>query len=166
VRRDDVVALFDYSYWANHQILAAAADLPEEELTRSPTLTWRSLRDTLVFALDVERSWRGRLRGAPPEEWDTSLRPQDYPTLSDLVEHWRRDEAEMRAWIQGLDDRTLSTVVDLGPRDRFPLWYFLMHMITHSAHQRRDAALLLRRAGREPPELDFLYYADSSSIGS
>jgi uncharacterized damage-inducible protein DinB len=35
-----------------------------------------------------------------------------------------------------------------------------MHILTHSAHQRRDAILLLKEAGREPAEIDFLYYAD------
>jgi uncharacterized damage-inducible protein DinB len=160
VRQDDIEVLFDYSYWANRQILAAAAELPEEQLITQASCTVRDLRDTLVFTLDVERSWRGRLRGEPREGWDTSLRSQDYPTVADLAEHWRRDEAEMRAWLHDLDDRTLSSTIDLGPKDRFPLWCFLVHVLTHSAHQRRDAALLLREAGREPPELDFLYYAD------
>lgn len=160
MHQDDVVALFDYNYWANRQILAATAELPPEELTRPPMFTWRNLRDTLVFTLDVEGSWRARLRGEPRERWDTSLRSEDYPTLTDLAEHWGRDEADMREWLQSLDDSTLSNIVDLGPKDRFPLWYFLMHIVTHSAHQRRDAALLLRAAGREPPELYFLYYAD------
>ena len=162
MRRDDLVALFDYSYWANRQILAAAAELPDDRLATQASCTVRNLRDTLVFTLDVERSWRGRLRGEPRERWDTSLRAEDYPTVADLAEHWRRDEAEMQAWLHDLDDAALSSTIDLGPKDRFPLWYFLVHVLTHSAHQRRDAALLLREAGREPPELDFLYYADRS----
>ncbi|MEX2458896.1 MAG: DinB family protein [Actinomycetota bacterium] len=160
MRRAEILALFDYSYWANELVLDAAAELPPEELTRPADLTWRNLRDTLVFALDVERSWRIRLQGQPPERWDTTLDPEDYPAVADIAEHWRRDEAEMRAWLDDLDDETLSAVVDLGPEDRFPLWTFLLHMFTHGAQQRRDAVLLLKRAGVEPPELDFLYYAD------
>jgi uncharacterized damage-inducible protein DinB len=160
MRREDVITLFDYSYWANRQILDAAAQLPEKALDGPARFTWRTLRDTLLFTLDVERSWRGRLRGEPRQTWDVPLRAEDYPTLRDLAQRWRGDELEMRAWLEGLDDVALSSVVDLGPKDRFPLWYFLLHMITHSIHQRRDAALLLKQAGRDPPELDFLYYVD------
>lgn len=160
MRADDVRGLFDYSYWANRQILAASAELSQAELAKPATFTWRNLQDTLLFALDVERSWRGRLRGEPKEVWDASLDAKDYPALTDVAQHWARDEQEMRAWLDGLDDRDLSSDVDLGDRDRFPLSYFLLHVLTHSAHQRRDAILLLKEAGREPPELDFLYYAD------
>ena len=157
---DDVRLFFDYNYWANRQILAAAAQLPRAELTKPATFTWRNLQDTLLFALDVERSWRGRLRGEPKEVWDASLRAENYATLADVAEHWARDEQAMRAWLESLDDRNLSSVVDLGGKDRFPLWVFLLHILTHSAQQRRDAVLLLKEVGREPPELDFLYYAD------
>jgi uncharacterized damage-inducible protein DinB len=160
MRADAVRRLFDYNYWANRQVLAAAARLSEAELTKPTTFTWRNLKDTLLFALDVERSWRARLRGDPKEVWDSSMRAEDYPTLAEMAEHWARDEQEMRTWLDGLDDRDLSSVVDLGGGDRFPLWYFLLHILTHSAHQRRDAILLLKEVGREPPELDFLYYAD------
>jgi uncharacterized damage-inducible protein DinB len=162
VRAEDLVKLFDYHYWANRQVMAAAAQVSEVELAKPATFTWRNLPDSLLFALDVERSWRSRLRGEPKEIWDASLRPEDYPTLADMAAEWARDEQEMRAWLAGLDDRTLSSVADLGGKDRFPLWYYLLHILTHSTQLRRDAILLLKDAGREPPELDFLYCADEN----
>jgi uncharacterized damage-inducible protein DinB len=67
----------------------------------------------------------------------------------------------MRAWIGGLDDEALVAIQDLGDGDRFPLWYYLFHIVTHSEQQRRDAQLILRHLGHEPPDLEFLYYADS-----
>jgi hypothetical protein len=60
-----------------------------------------------------------------------------------------------------LSDDDLAAAVDLGSADRFPLWYYLMHVVTHSAQQRRDAALIMEKAGTAAPEIDFLYYADS-----
>lgn len=33
--------------------------------------------------------------------------------------------------------------------------------MTHSEQQRRDAQLILRHLGQEPPDLEFLYYADT-----
>jgi len=155
-----VIALFDYNYWANRQVLAAAGEVSDEQFTADSQVTLRNIRGTLVHALDVERSWRGRLRGEPRESWDNELPEQDYATAHSLAERWSRDEAETRSWLEELDDTALASVVDLGGNDRFPLWYFLLHIITHSAQQRRDAVILLTNAGRPPPEIEFLNYAD------
>jgi uncharacterized damage-inducible protein DinB len=161
MRRDDILALLDFNYWANRQILAAAAQLPTEAFTAPVAYTYRNLRGTLVHTLDVELSWRRRLRGEPREVWDQSLVDDDYPTLADLAAQWADDEVQMRAWLQSLSDDDLAAVVDLGNDDRFPLWYYLVHIVTHGVQQRRDAALIIENAGHTPPEIDFLYYADT-----
>ena len=160
VRRAEIEVLFDYHYWATRQVLAAAGEVTVEQFTAPSEITWRNIRGTLVHVLDVERSWRSRVRGEPKEAWDSDLDPDDYPTAEVLSEHWRRDEAEMRSWIEGLDDEALEEEVDLGGSNRFPLWYFLLHIVTHSAQRRRDAVILLTNAGHTPPEIDFLDYGD------
>jgi len=152
--------LFDYNYWANRQILDKAAEISEEQFTAPSDVTWRGIRGTLVHTLDVERSWRGRLRGEPKESWDVELPQDDHPNAQALAERWDRDEAEMRSWLDGVDEAALDATVDLGGNDRFPLSYFLLHVITHSAHQRRDAVILLTNAGHTPPEIEFLNYGD------
>jgi uncharacterized damage-inducible protein DinB len=136
MRIADIQALFDFTYWADRQILRAAAAIPTEDFTRPITITYRNLRGTLVHTLDVEMSWRRRVRGEPKEVWDASLSVDDYPTSDVLAD-------------------------DLGNADRFPLWYYLVHIVTHSEQQRRDAQVILRHLGHEPPDLEFLYYADS-----
>jgi uncharacterized damage-inducible protein DinB len=156
----DIIVLFDYNYWANRQILAAARELPDERFTAPSDITWRNLRGTLVHMLDVERSWRDRIRGESRARWDNPLPEEDFPTVGALAERWERDEAAMRDWLDGLDDYAIAAIVDLGGNDRFPLWHFLLHIITHSAQRRRDAAILLTNAGQTPAEIDFLYYAD------
>ena len=161
MRTVDIEALFDFTYWADRQILAVAAALPDEHFTRPVKITYRNLRGTLVHTLDVELSWRRRLRGEPKEIWDTSLDVGDYPTAGALADHWARDEAEMRDWLTSLSDDDVLAIQDLGNPDQFPLWYYLVHIVTHSEQQRRDAQLILRHLGHEPPDLEFLYYADS-----
>ena len=153
--------LFDYSYWATRQLLAKAAEASGETFRASADITYRGLRATLVHALDVERSWRLRLQGEPAEVYDAQLQPETFVDVGSLAEAWAEDEMQMREWLATLEEDTMNEVVDLGPDDRFPLWTFLLHIITHSTQQRRDAALILERAGHSPPELDFLYYADT-----
>jgi uncharacterized damage-inducible protein DinB len=165
MNKADIVRLFDYSYWATGQILRSAENLSPEEFVAPTDVTYRDLRGTLVHTLDVERSWRRRLRGEPPETWDVELPEDDFPTAQSLAAAWRDDETEMRTWLDALNDETIEDIVDLGPKNRFPLSVFLLHIITHSAQQRRDAAILLERRGRLPAEIDFLYYADSSQQG-
>jgi uncharacterized damage-inducible protein DinB len=153
--------LFDYSYWATRQLLAKAAEASEETFRASAEITYRGLRATLVHALDVERSWRLRLQGEPAEVYDAQLQPETFVDIGSLAEAWAEDEMQMREWLATLEEDTMNEVVDLGPDNRFPLWTFLLHIITHSTQQRRDAALILERVGHSPPELDFLYYADT-----
>ena len=161
----DLISLFDYSYWATGQLLRSAEELSPEQFAAPSDVTYRNIRGTLVHTLDVERSWRRRLRGEPRESWDLELPEEDFPTVGSLAAAWHEDEAEMRSWLNGLDETTVERIMDLGPRDRFPLSTFLLHIVTHSAQQRRDVAILLERAGHSPPEIDFLYYADSLTEG-
>jgi uncharacterized damage-inducible protein DinB len=164
MRSTDIHAMFDFTYWADRQILTAAATIPVEQFVQPASITYRNLRDTLVHTLDVEMSWRRRMRGEPKEVWDAALSPDAYPTVSDLAADWARDEVEMRQWLASLDDADVAAIQDLGDGDRFPLWNYLMHIVTHSEQQRRDAQILLRSLGHEPPDLEFLDFADSLTV--
>lgn len=158
---EDLRRLFDYSYWANEQLLAVARSVPHESFTAPSEISYRGIRGTLVHTLDVERSWRRRIRGEPLETWDVDLSEDQFTNVDALEAEWHIDRAEMLGWLDGLDQTAIDAVVDLGPKDRFPLSTFLLHILTHSAQQRRDVALLLERAGHPPPEIEFLNYADA-----
>lgn len=162
MRKADVELLFDYLFWLRDRILSAATQLSPEEFASSDELWSRDLRATLVHELDVEISWRERLRGEPAETWgpDASLKPEDYPTLDDLIEHWRRDQAEMRSWLTALTDADLATKPP-GEKDPFPLWFYVMHLLSHAIQQCTVAGVLLTHAGQSPGNLEFLDFADS-----
>jgi uncharacterized damage-inducible protein DinB len=158
----DLRRLFDYSYWANEQLLGAARPLDAEVFTAASEISYRGIRGTLVHTLDVEASWRRRIRGEPRETWDVDLPEEQFESVESLEVAWRADQVEMLTWLEGLDQAAIDAIVDLGPKDRYPLSTFLLHILTHSAQQRRDVALLLERAGHPPPEIEFLNYADLS----
>jgi uncharacterized damage-inducible protein DinB len=161
MRQTDVIALFEYNYWANWTILEAAARASAEQFTAPTVVTWRNLRGTLVHTLDVEQSWRRRLQGEPKSIWDAALPAERFENAGQLEAYWRTDAKEMLDWLHGLDDEQLAAVVDLGPRDQFPLWFFLVHIVTHGTEQRRDASILLKNLGVEARQLEYLWYADS-----
>ena len=153
--------LVDHLYWVNHRLLDAAARLDSAAFVRSPTVASRDLRATLVHELDVEWSWRMALEGRPPEEWgsDAELVPEDFADVVKLRERWAADEAEMRAWLAGLSDDELAAMSHPGlSRTARPLWQFVVHIVTHGAHQQADAAALLTAAGASPGEIGFLEF--------
>ena len=159
----DFLGLFAYSQWANEELLTAAEALTPEAFAAPSEFAYRGIRATLVHTLDVERSWRRRIRGEAPETWEGELPEAELPTVRQLRAAWEADAEEMRAWIAGLESAAFDRVVDLGPRDRYPLSTFLLHVLTHSAEQRRDVALQLEQAGVKPPEIEYLSYADATS---
>jgi uncharacterized damage-inducible protein DinB len=158
VRKPEIEILFDYLYWLRDRVLEATTELGPEGFLEPETVTTRDLRATLVHELDVEWSWRERLiHGAFPEGPD--LAAADYPDLDAVAEHWRRDEDAMRAWIDGLTDEQLATPApDKGLT--LPLWYFVMHLVSHAIQQLSEAAVVLTRAGASPGDLGFLEFAN------
>lgn len=147
-----------YLYWMRDRILDAVGQLPAHSFLSAQTVTTRDLRATLVHELDVEWSWRERLRdGEFPNSED--LDPDAYMSLSALRAHWRRDETEMRAWVESLTDQALAKPPP-NEQATLPLWYYLLHLLAHAIQQFSDAATLLSLAGRSPGELGFLEFAD------
>jgi uncharacterized damage-inducible protein DinB len=163
MRKKDLTTLFDYSYWANGKVLEAAGRLTDAEFNRPSNVTTRDLRATLVHVVDVDWSWRKRLQGEPKSVWEQELDPTEYAGPADVTAHARADEREMRAWLESLDDESLARPVDASVGEvRLPLWQFLVHLLTHDAQQRCDAATLLSLAGQSPGDLDFLDYVDAT----
>ncbi len=165
MRRTDVLGLFDYTYWVTHRLLDAADRLSPHEFTATATVGTRDLRATLVHELDVEWSWRLNLQGKQMDEWgpDEDLSPDDYSAVASLRGHWRRDEAEMRAWLETLTDDALTAPTSSAfTEDTRPLWQYLVHILTHAAQQQAEAAALLTLAGRSPGDIGYPAYLNAT----
>jgi len=153
----EVVVVFDYLYWMRDRILDAASQLSPAEFTSAGTVVTRDLRATLVHELDVQWSWRTRLRTGSfgPED---DLAATDYQTVDQVADHWRRDEAEMRSWIAGLTDSQLGAAPP-GEESPLPLSYYVLHLLSHAIQQFSEAAVLLTRFGHSPGDIGFLEFA-------
>ncbi len=158
MRISEATILFDHLYWVRDRILEAAKGAGDAFIDPKPVTT-RDLRATLVHELDVQWSWRERLKGADWDEWgpDAELRAEDYPSIESIAEHWTRDEGEMRAWLASLTDADLNAP-PVRDEDRQPLWCYVMHLISHGSQQFSEAAVLLSRAGHSPGEIGFLEF--------
>jgi uncharacterized damage-inducible protein DinB len=167
MRRADLELLFDHLYWMRDQIAAAAQSMPADDLLSTAAANGRDLRQTLVHELDVEWSWRQRLSGAPAEAWgpEAELNPTEYPTLDSILEHWRRDEGEMRSWLAELTDSELEAEPAEPRLHGFPLWQYVYHMVAHGIEQLTAASVILSAVDRSPGDLDFLNAMDDRRNG-
>ena len=169
MRASEVRLFIDYLAWANRRLLDAAERLGPDRFSSTARDTVRDLRATLVHELDVEWSWRMVLQGRPEEEWGSAqeLRADDFGDLAALRERWASEDEELHRWAGSLSDDDLARPVRPGLSNReLPLWYFVMHIVTHGMQQQADAATLLTAAGASPGEIGFLeFVGERASAG-
>lgn len=157
MRADELIALYDYYYWATKKILARAERVTPEEWSGPPPIGDRSLQRTLVHTLDAERGWRyswaGRTDIMP-------LRVADFPDATSLAARWRDEEAAMRAYLGALSDDDLQgAFYDMdAPHLPLPLWQVIVHVAQHGMQHRSEAAMLLSHFGHSPGGIDMVFW--------
>ena len=157
MRNAEIRELFAYLYWIRDRVLTAAEEAGPDALQATRRGASRDLRATLVHELDVESGWRARLSGTEEIDLDSA----DFPTIGSIAEHWRRDEAEMDRWLASLTDEALDAPPLRETDQSFPLWYYLMHVVSHGIQEHEEAGALLGESGHAPQNLGFLDFADT-----
>jgi uncharacterized damage-inducible protein DinB len=162
----DLVALYDYSSWADKKLFQVIAQLTPEEFTRPVAGSYGSIRNTMVHTLSAEWGWLDRCGG--PER-GPRLNPDDYPTVESLVEAWNKVEVYVREFLSKLKDEDLARDLEFtigGPeKHSMHLGYLMQHAANHGVHHPGQVALLLRMLGYAPDNFDILfYYADKRGV--
>lgn len=159
MRQQDLMTLYAYNDWANERILAAAAQISQEQFSAPGTHSLGSLHSILLHALDTEYGWRVRCQhnqGSP------ELREADFPDVQALRQRWGAEQLEMRAYLASLGDDNLAGLVrytiDSGEKRERVLWHCLLHVVNHGTQHRSEAAALLTEYGHSPGDLDFTLF--------
>jgi len=156
----ELVALFDYNYWANARLFPALARLSDDEFTREVAGSYGSIRNTLVHMMSAASGWLDRCGGPPRGE---RLNAYDFPTLDAVTQRWTMYEQQMRAFLASLTDADLLRQVDftippLGLTGSGTVGELLHHAAVHNIHHRGQVALLVRLLGHAPGNFDLLFY--------
>ena len=161
----DLERMYDYSYWANKKLFQVLSQLTTEEFTRNVAGSYGSIRNTLVHVMSAEWGWIDRCGG---HKRGPALKPDDYPTVTSLVEAWSAVEGHMRTYLSTVTDEDLARTIEYtnprGEKRSGIRGSLMQHGATHGVHHRGQVELLLRALGHAPGNVDLLVY-DSEKTG-
>lgn len=158
MNKAEIALLFDYNYWANARVMAAAAKLAPEQFLGAAGLTHGTVRGALVHVMAGEIVWRLRCQeGTFPK---AMLTQTEFPTYGSLMARWQEEERAMRAYLDSLSEEGLNGLVKFQTTRGHPLenilWQLLANVVNHGTQSRSEAAVALTNFGCSPGDLDML----------
>ena len=151
---DTLGTLMRYKAWANELVFAAAAKLPEAELTAPRKIVFGNLVRTLNHVHAMDEVWRAHLEGRP--HGFTTRNPEVCPALPEL----REMQKAMDGWFVRYADA-------LSQEDEIVHFHFigggpgsmtrrdiLLHVANHGTYHRGNVASMMYQAGMAPPTTD------------
>lgn len=157
-----------YNAWCNERVYDVAAQLSDEDYRADRGAFFKSLHGTLNHILVADRVWLKRFtgEGEAPNRLDAIL----FDTLSDLRRARRKEDERIVAYIDGLSEADLASVLRYrtisNPTDiEQPLPPVLMHFFNHQTHHRGQAHCLLTGFGLDAPSLDLIAFQRASGMG-
>jgi len=157
---NDILAFYDYNYWANARVLNAAANVTSDQFSAPFNLSHGSLRGALVHVLAAETVWRLRCQeGISPSALPVE---SEFPTLGALRERWAEEENAMRSFLTSRTNEQLAQKIQYTTTKGVPfenvLWHLLAHVVNHGTQFRAEAAIALTEYGQSPGDLDLLFF--------
>jgi uncharacterized damage-inducible protein DinB len=143
--------------WSNHRVLAACAELSQEEFEATRVSFFPSLQLTLNHILVVDWYYLDGLeqggRGLTVFESQVPL-----PKFADLAAAQAATDARLVRYCDGLTDDKLEQVVVLDRGEhgltREEVRAVLSHLFVHQIHHRGQAHAMLSGTRIKPPQLD------------
>jgi len=151
VNLSDLRLLLDYHYWGRDRLLDAVEPLTAEQFTRDMGSSFKSIRDTLAHLYFAEWAWYSRWVGHSPTQWPDLARFGDLATLR---QGWNENEANVRAFVEHLDETGIERVIEYkllnGQPGATPFWQMLQHVVNHGSYHRGQVTTMLRQMGAAP----------------
>jgi uncharacterized damage-inducible protein DinB len=145
-----------YRAWANAELFAALAELPEDELNKAQPIVFGSILRTLNHVYSMDRVWQSHLEGRA--HGFTTRNPVVHPPFAEL----RAAQSAIDEWFIGyaeaISESAAEEIVDFvfiggGPgsmsRDAI-----LLHVVNHATYHRGHIADMMNRIPVHPPTTD------------
>ena len=157
---NDIHNLYEYNYWANHQLLGVVEILTHEQFTKDLGSSHGGIHGTLVHIMGAEEIWLKRWKEESPSTFYTK---EKFPTFDALSDHWDMVEHEMIGFchILKMEEDIAKTVTykDLkGNQYSQSLWQLMQHLANHSTYHRGQVVTMLRQLGVKPVGTDLVTF--------
>jgi uncharacterized damage-inducible protein DinB len=157
--KDALGRLLDYTVWANHRVMRAAATLSEDDFKRDMKSSHGGVRGTLTHTMGAEWIWLERWKGtSPPRGIDEG----EFPTIVALRERWMAIEEHRASWFANLSEAAVAEVLAYKTMDgrpyEGPLWQLVQHVVNHSTYHRGQVITMLRQLGAKPVSTDMVIW--------
>ena len=149
-----------YNAWASNMIFAAAARLPEGEVTRPRQSVFKSIAHMLNHIFVIGRVFQAHLEGRP--HGYSARNTAGHPPLGEL----HRAQAELDAWYVALSDA--FTPATAGEKIRFDYIgggegamtraEILLHIVNHGTYHRGFVADFFYQVPARPPTTDLTVF--------
>jgi uncharacterized damage-inducible protein DinB len=155
--KDALRRLLDYTRWANHRIVRAAATLTVDEFRRDLNSSHGGVRGTLVHMMWAELIWLERWKGLPnPRPFDES----EFADVLALRERWNAVDEHRSAWFAELSADGPAAIVRYKTMDgkpyEEPLWQLVQHVANHATYHRGQVTTFLRQLGAKAVNTDMV----------
>lgn len=155
-------SLFGYKAWANSELFALLATLPEQHAEPLHTCI-RALNHIYV----VDRLFQARLAGEPAPFEATNTKAT--PTLDQLREDVAVTDAWYLRYVSGIPEAALSSMLDFtftdGDAGRMSREEILLHVLTLGGYHRGNVGQVLKSISVAPPRdlyTKFLHQSEPS----
>ena len=157
--KEDAGRLLEYTVWANHRVMRAAATLAPDDFKRDLGSSHGGVRGTLTHMMGAEWIWLERFKGVSPTR---GLDESEFADIVALRDRWTLIEEHRADWFRSLRETDLAAPVSFrtlaGAAFETPLWELLQHVANHSTYHRGQVVTLLRQLGARGVTTDLLMW--------
>ena len=161
ITKQDLGRLLEYTVWANHRVMRAAATLSVDDFKRDLSSSHGGVRGTLAHMLGAEWIWLERWKGVSP----VGPRLFDEGEFQDIIalrDRWQAVEDHRSSWFRSLSPAAFRRKIRYRTMDgkpyEAPLWQLVQHLVNHSTYHRGQVVTMLRLLGAAPVSTDLLFW--------
>lgn len=139
MKADHFRQLVDYHFAANRKLWEhSVLPLTDEQFKRKLPYSVGSVRNQVVHMLGTDDRWFSALRGLEVPPFPN---PVHLPRRETIRQRWDRIEADMRAYLTGLQDDDLDRPFE----GSMQVWQVLFHVLNHGTDHRAQLLSMLHQ---------------------
>ena len=158
MKLDYLKTMIDYNYGEHRKVWdGCITQLTDEQFQRDTGYSHGSIHDDVVHVMSAEWWWISRAQGKSPR---AGYKAVDFPTRESIRVRWDEIEAEVRGFVDGLDNTTLGNPVQYTTPggeviDNY-VWHILLHMLNHGTIHRAEIMAMSAMVGGQSFDLSLM----------